>query len=943
MTRRLYILIVLILSVVVESASAQFYTTGRGRTSTRWQQIDSADFKVVYPAGYFQRAAGVATLLDSISGDIGYGVGIIPQKVPIILRTENVLSNGYVVWAPKREELVMTAPMDTYALSWDKQLAVHEWRHVTQISALNHGITRFATWLMGQSGYSVGLFGLPRWVMEGDAVVTETQFAEYGRGLQPEFSVEYRAIMAEGRRPDSKHLDRWICGSYKNHYPDIYKFGYQTLSAAQTYLGADYIAGMYKYVGTWPITIIPTDLYLKKHYKTSYKKIATRAFAELDSLWAQYSDVDENFTQITPQNTKSYTTYSYPKAYDGGIVALKSDYDTPLRLVDMESGKQISEVGSVTSPMMVSGDKVYFTEYVPHPIFEQVNFSAIRSIDLKTKESKIYHKWGRNWNLIECRDGFASISIDELSRSFIRYFDENMEVTREYHFGEVMQTLHGIAYDKSTDLLCYIALNQDGMSIRALDKNNNITTLLKPSLVSISGLSAQGGKLYFSSIESGKNEIHSLDIFSGEQLRLTDSRFASQMVSPCGDSLLFTTYTVGGEMVASLKNDSLLNEKVEWSRLPQNKLNPERTKWSVPKVDTINIEVDSIPEKTEKYRPEFAVHSWAPVSFDGDYLMASRPMNMALGVTAFFQSSLSELTGYATYGWMYNSHLVKGRVEYKGLPMTISLGAEYGGGNQAIIGVPTFPMMGTVYPESWDTYFATDLSVSLPLNFSSGGYSRLLQPSFSVQYNNSVLFDYQDYMYKTGLAQYSASLWWSSTRYGAKRTIVPRLGYAVRADVTGSFRGDVGTIYSIFGRGYLPGVAKNHSVTLRASAQYQDLKTYNTSAKSLYLTGASEFGAAEYYGAAMVDYTMPVCYPDWGWDGVVYFSRISANLFGGYSLGSYLTGDIKNPTQRDSNYTYGVDLMVDFNLIRSYDQGVTFTFAMPRNSFYFGVGYSMGF
>lgn len=65
---------------------------------------------------------------------------------------------------------------------------------------------------------------MPLWMMEGDAVQTETEMSTYGRGLQPSFTMHYRAI---GDVYDEyKNFDKWICGSYKDYIPNHYSLGY---------------------------------------------------------------------------------------------------------------------------------------------------------------------------------------------------------------------------------------------------------------------------------------------------------------------------------------------------------------------------------------------------------------------------------------------------------------------------------------------------------------------------------------------------------------------------------------------------------------------------------------------------------------------------------------------------------------------------------------------
>ena len=51
----------------------------------------------------------------------------------------SVRSNGFVTWTPKRMELIVTPPQDSYAQDWIGQLSLHEYRHVVQISQLDQG------------------------------------------------------------------------------------------------------------------------------------------------------------------------------------------------------------------------------------------------------------------------------------------------------------------------------------------------------------------------------------------------------------------------------------------------------------------------------------------------------------------------------------------------------------------------------------------------------------------------------------------------------------------------------------------------------------------------------------------------------------------------------------------------------------------------------------
>lgn len=65
--------------------------------------------------------------------------------------------------------------------------------------------------------------------------MSETEMSSFGRGLQPRFTLEYRAmgdLAAAGG-----NIDKWFCGSYRDMVPDHYQLGYQICSYAYTRYG----------------------------------------------------------------------------------------------------------------------------------------------------------------------------------------------------------------------------------------------------------------------------------------------------------------------------------------------------------------------------------------------------------------------------------------------------------------------------------------------------------------------------------------------------------------------------------------------------------------------------------------------------------------------------------------------------------------------------------
>lgn len=1055
---RLVILIMVMLSWC-DLASAQFYYTGRGSASTKWMQIKSKDYQLLYPSQYRPTALGLSSFMDKVVPHLSYGMPDRIIRTPLILRTESVYSNGYVTWAPKRDEMVTSPPLGglsggpTYAVPWLKQLAVHEWRHVVQMSTMKRGLTKIATWLLGEGGVGLGLLTVSDWVLEGDATLAETQFSEFGRGLQPAFTLEYRGYASDGKL-DFKRLDPWVSGSYKRNVPDIYKYGYQIITASETFIRPNLWSDILEYSARVPIIIAPDYFYLRRHYQTSVKKITQHTFDDLNKWW-QPTFTPNNFSTLyfgKPRDV--YTWYDYPQQLSSSpslpslsmdIVALKHSFEFPGRFMALDTSnmteRRLFWMDGLSSRPLIDGRMMYWSEYKRHPIWEQVSYSQLRARNLTTGKSRVVKRWGRDYFATPLSFGdrqvrqdrqmgriVAMVSLDDQSNSYIAAYSTADSAAREgvgspsknrksskssksngssalpgssepsepsepsdlvsevlrYNFPRTTEVL-GLAWSEPLSELYFIALDDRGMWIGAMGIApsgdslpvrllvTGVREVTAPSLATLSDLYCKDSTLYFGSIASGKDEVHSLDIHTGVQRRITQSKLGSRTSVPSASGssaesgMLHTTYTGGGWQIAHTHADTIAAviadsaTVVEYSRLPNNILNPPRYKWDVPKIDTIPITLGAPTlHKDKRYRKagrQFNVHTWAPLGFDGDYLFDEAPLFITFGATAFFQSTMSDMRGYATYGWRNNSNWLKGRLIYTGLPVELSITAEYGGGKQLEYGSPSrLTSAGAYSAPALKPNVQVGGSLAVPLNLSSGAWQRYLTPSFSATYSNARLYDplvkesplgpLFSSSYSTGYTRYGAAIYWGHTLRSAYQSLRPRWGYLARVSYSGAFSDDFANQKTILLRGYLPGLAPTHSVCINvAGAMQQADKRYAFSSKPLSLKGVYDPYSTRSYMAATLEYAMPIAYPDWGWDGIIYFKRLWVNLYGGYSNGHYMTSSAAKPLITKEHFSYGLDLNVDFNFLRTFAQSITFTIAKPSTSYnvWFNVGFNFNF
>jgi hypothetical protein len=114
--------------------TAQYYSSGQEPASVRWRQINTENFKLVFPDGYEASATYIANTLEYAAKLDTVSFSVRPGKIPVLIHNFTSISNGMVAWAPKRMELYTIPPQNTYGQEWFQQLAIHEYRHVMKFS-----------------------------------------------------------------------------------------------------------------------------------------------------------------------------------------------------------------------------------------------------------------------------------------------------------------------------------------------------------------------------------------------------------------------------------------------------------------------------------------------------------------------------------------------------------------------------------------------------------------------------------------------------------------------------------------------------------------------------------------------------------------------------------------------------------------------------------------
>ncbi|MEG1644450.1 MAG: hypothetical protein RRY73_01105 [Alistipes sp.] len=972
--KRLLCLIALLVALLISrSATAQYYTWGSDPAGLKWSAIRTPDVRIIYP----DTATGIArrTLfyVDKIKPYIGYGFRHSAMRIPFVMHPENFQSNGLVMWLPKRVEFLTSPAIDGYSMPWYKQLTAHEYRHAVQYNNLNRGVIRALSYVLGQQGSTIGLLLLPLWLMEGDAVMSETEMSSFGRGLQPRFTLEYRAMGRTYRQ--HRNLDKWFCGSYREFIPDHYQLGYQIASYAYSHFDTNIWDKVAWYGSRNPYFIFTTSIALKKFYKTNVDRLFHETFDDLNRHWDSLPQVANSATPIVTLPAKNYTSYSHPVAIDStSAIVVKSDLDRPARLVrvntDTGEEQKIAYIGALSTRPATAAGRLYWTEYRRSLLFEQRVNSQLCYADLTDgKPHTVAHARNSLYPTPISKDTIAWVEYAPDGRYTVLFQQGKTKV--RYNTPYLLE-LHGLAWEQQTQRLYFLATDDSGMWLGAFDHQGKMEQLTNGAYITLSDLRAHDGKLYFGSIASGKDEVHCFDLATRQEFRISTSTYGSFAPAPVGEKVLMTTYERAGYALS--QQDSVQLIPVAHRRLPINLVNPMRKRWNVINLDTVSYTpTDSLHSlkvhKRHHYHKGFTLfnaHSWMPVAFNPFDAVDEQNVQLNWGATVMSQNLLSNAEGFISYGWNRSEKsLVRAGFRYFGLGVHFDLEGAYGG-NQLIY---SLRQGGEVQkrPDP-NKYYSIGLTATLPLLFQRGYHTRQLNLSAGWNFSNGLVANvgsihYDPHTnsitnlayigYQHGLHKIATGISFSDYVRRSTRDLLPRWGYFTAVDYAfnpsnKAFSDQI----SIYGKVYLPGFLRHDSFSIAATYQASigGFKTPDGWAMLTYKSTrllprgfASEDIQIDNYLATSVNYRFPLCYPEGGIPSVIYFKRIQLNLgadyaqFGHRGFGSH--------TQRI--YSFGGDLTFDVNVFQqpaAATSTITLSLYFPnKGGAFFSVGVGLPF
>ena len=868
-----------VLAAITVTAYAQFTTLGSERGSVSWRYTDTQDYRIIYPEGMDSLAIRYGALLQQYRYDVGRSAGFLPNQfftspMPIVMHPFTGESNGAVVGAPHRMELY-TLP-DSYNLlspmPWEQNLAIHENRHVAQFQAGYYGFWNWMYYPFGEIAptLAVGMYANAA-ILEGDAVVTETALTNAGRGRTADFLAYYRMAFDNG---DYRNWYRWRYGSLTHFTPDHYALGYLTIAGVRTAYDAPMFMDDYLTLITKPIKgMSAINRTVKKYSQKNLKYTWPELVDYYKQMWEQDDERRGPFQDIdilTPEK-RGYTVYRGAVAVTGNhrILAVRAGLDRDPQLVEISShGVKSLRPFSADSRLVYSAPSksIFWSEEVPDPRWEMEQDSRIRMMDLVSHRIKDFTKDGRYTNPAVSPDGklLAAIEfpIKGGSRAVVFDIDTRKEI-KSISAPDGLQFTEP-AFWNGKLLLAGISDKGTGLYLTDFSK---VQTVMAPTPAKVRNLQTRPDGVYLSSDRNGTNEIYLFNPDTRKLVRKTNTKYGATEPFFLGEEMYFSALQPTGRLLSKVDGDISVpvnpSEVYHYPVADELSLQ-EDTLRKTPKPAEIAVKMTA-PREYNKLQNLFHIHSWLPFYYNTDRFNATYSeytwQTMSLGATLMYQN----LTGTASGTLGLSLHKnpatdrlgvgLHGRMKYTGLYPVFDFALDIGDRQSAIL--------QHLYDKDRDSLFLNALfqedarikrpklyaggnvTMSLPLNFSKGGWETYVKPSLSLTTSTDLYYfpakrvyydpDTGSYNetydnYQSGVASsLMAEARLSTVTQVAKAPsqVIPRLG--IGADLSFKTNLMFSSWYAHW-YGYLPGLFRKQGLKLSTEMQggAMDIITANT-------------------------------------------------------------------------------------------------------------------
>ncbi len=950
-------LVLILLLFLSANIYAQYFSMGTDPANIKWRQIKTPVVKLVFDKQMEEEALKLAAFFDSIAPHVSASLNYQPKRVNVLLHNHTAMANGFVSWAPRRSEFFTIPSQDNNSNLWLEHLAIHEYRHVVQMSKLNRGLVKVAGYFTGQQAVgAVGGLFLPMWFLEGDAVMTETALTNSGRGRSFDFINPVKAQIIDKQ---IYSFEKSYLGSFKDHLPNYYQMGYLFAAVNREKHGTELWENAVLNVGRRPLKLHP--FYRKTREITGQKKkpLFKNSFEYLKDEWIDEIK-NQKFTEyeniIDDKEKNYYIDYQYLNFFNDSLLLAEASGPATRRnlsFININTGQKevIKYLGPRNhEPISINDRHIAWSEIRNDVRWELKATSTIYTYNITTGKTKKLTKKGHFFSptLHPTENILAAVESTISNEYFITIIDSySGKIIKQI---KTPQNFYPItpAWNEATDEIVVILLSKDGKAFYSLNKNSEEwTKLTNHNFDEKREPIINNNKIFYTAKGAISDEIFELNLKNGKIKQLTSSKYGARYPTVKNGKLAYSHLTADGwkpsiyteteEYFEERKEpalvDRLVNSITEQEEALTIDENHQKTDYKVKRYSRFNL---------------FNFHSWAPLYYDVD------KFEMYAGATLLSQNLLNNTIFTAGYNAnpAKKTERYKLNLKYTGLYPIFDINFSYGN--------EPFKMVGIYYVSenqlidaninSKIDHYKLQAGVKLPFTFQKNNYQRYLQLSSKyvlehrrqhnftvkevIQVDNKLIYTNQFSTISTTPINFNVfeySFYFSNNRIGTIRDVDQRfrqiLTATYRHNPTGTHKN--GSIYGISTRLNFPGFGKHDVFSVGADYQHKNngeismqisnmLFFYRASQLVNYPRGYNSIMADNLY-ILRVNYHHLVWNPEFAIGPIIYIKRITNQLFTDQLQYDYTYHFTDKPSlkYRERAGSYGTEIMADVHLIQS--------------------------
>jgi hypothetical protein len=862
---------------------------GRFKPGITWKQINTPTIRVIFPEGLESQANKVAGNILYLNQHNRISIGPLSKKLDLILNNQGVISNGYVALMPFRSEFYTTPMQNGSAVGtnpWLDILSIHEYRHALQYINMRQGFTKLAWLLFGDAGWGT-LINLttPAWFFEGDAVATETALTNQGRGRIPSFFQQYRSILLNDKKYNYMKARN---GSFRDIVPDEYELGYLLCSYGREKFGNDLWPKVIQQTSWLKGVIYPFSDAVMAYTGLSTRQFYNKALSDYKESWS----AESSLTDITPQTRLSkpsatVTEYRFPVYQtNGDLLVYKDSFKETgaiCRILPDGDEEKICTMGISQDPYFTaSGNLIAWTEVTWDERYSSENYSDVVTYQTDRCKKIYLTRKQRYFSPALSPDGTRIVvaEVGYAGNCSLKIIDSQT--------GTVISTLPNqenlfYTYPKwdydGTSIISSARTLAGSMLIIKQSVSSGLITHLSGEINQILGEAlVTPDSILFSSGFSGVNNIYSLTRSDGMIKQLTGSRFGASYpaINRQNRRLVYSDFDIDGHRLVSVSMDSLLWKPIE--NVSQNEIHMFEFKYFQGEGGNI---LDKIPNDVLEVAPyrqwqhPIRIHSWT-----------FTPGFYSVGINLISDNILNNIHIEGEGKYYYNEAApgLDAKILYGGLYPILSAGVSRNYRHPNVLDV----IDGTEASSPLSLDNSLSFGVNFPLNFTKGATYR--QANISLDYNyissKDLTMSHDATAHVSVISAISGKVRIAGVKKKAFQNIATPLGMSLELTANQSVGFTYAAQYQAIGDLAFRGFAPNHNLVLSAGYKSEsDQNHYHFMDLFLYPRGYS-IPRYDWMVTLQSAYHFPLLYPDFGFLGIFYCSRIRADIFADYGYAS---------------------------------------------------------